>query len=172
MVRPPPSESTPFVDFRLKKKSITPLEPILENQRAHISHLVSRDHILPPTADMKLPTTPLTPDNGILFLNNGSKIKNPTNCKTAPPPMWGAVLEEELYDKTQPFYVHKPEAVKEELERRLKEKIESGELQEPDSKRYKIVKKTVYAYELEPKPGTAEDPFDLGQKSTAKIRPP
>ncbi len=63
--------------------------------------------------------------------------------------MWGAVIEEDLYDKTQPFYQHKPELIKQELERRLKEKIDSGELLEPDSKRYKIVKKTVYTYELE-----------------------
>ena len=42
--------------------------------------------------------------------------------------MWGAVIEEDLYDKTQPFYQHRPEAIKEELERRLKEKIESGQL--------------------------------------------
>ena len=90
---------------------------------------MSRDRDLPPTANMKLPTTPLTPDNGITFLNNGSMIRNPVNCKTAPPPMWGAVIEEDLYDKTQPFYQHKPEVIKKELERRLKEKIDSGELE-------------------------------------------
>ena len=69
--------------------------------------------------------------------------------------MWGAVIEEDLYDKTQPFYQHRPEAIKEELERQLKEKIESGQLYEPESKRYKIVKKTVYTYELESKPETS-----------------
>lgn len=126
MIRPTPPENAPFVDFRIKKK--VPLEPILENQKAHISHLLFRQHDLPPSASMKLPPTPLTPDNGITFLNNGSMIRNPVNCKTAPPPMWGAVIEEDLYDKTQPFYQHRPEAIKEELERQLKEKIESGQL--------------------------------------------
>ena len=48
--------------------------------------------------------TPLTPDNGIKFLNEGSLIKNPVNMQTPPPPMWGDVLEEELYDPSQPFY--------------------------------------------------------------------
>lgn len=42
--------------------------------------------------------TQLTDDNGIMFLDNDTKIKNPTNQKTPPPPMWGEVLEEDLYD--------------------------------------------------------------------------
>jgi hypothetical protein len=46
------------------------------------------------------------PDNGILFLDNGHKIRNPENQKTPPPPIWGEVLEEDFYDDSQPFYDH------------------------------------------------------------------
>jgi hypothetical protein len=40
------------------------------------------------------------PDNGIMFLDNFQRIYNPINQKTPPPPMWGDVLEEDLYDDT------------------------------------------------------------------------
>ena len=46
------------------------------------------------------------PDNGILFLDNFDRLKNPVNMKTPPPPMWGEVLEEDLYDNNTPFYDH------------------------------------------------------------------
>ena len=42
----------------------------------------------------------MTPDNGILFLNEGRRVVNPVNAKTPPPPMFGAVLEEDLYDNS------------------------------------------------------------------------
>lgn len=58
----------------------------------------------------------MTPDNGITFLDNGSVVKNPTNSKTPPPPLWGAVLEEDLYDNSQPFY-DAEKAAKAEMER-------------------------------------------------------
>ena len=45
-------------------------------------------------------------------------MKNPINSKTPPPPLWGAVLEEDLYDNTQPFY-DAEKAAKAEMERRL-----------------------------------------------------
>ena len=48
--------------------------------------------------------TPLTPDNGITFLNNAQVIKNPIGFKTPPPPMWG---EEESVNENfdyEPFY--------------------------------------------------------------------
>ena len=45
-------------------------------------------------------------DNGILFLDNGDKIVNPTNMKTPPPPIWGTVLEEDNYDSSEDFYNH------------------------------------------------------------------
>ena len=53
---------------------------------------------------------PCTPDNGILFLNNDIRVTNPTMAKTPPPPMWGDVIEEDLYDYSQPFYDSKKAA--------------------------------------------------------------
>ena len=55
----------------------------------------------------------MTPDNGILFLDNGSTLKNPCNQRTAPPPLWGTPLEEDSYDMSQPFYDGKKAAEKE-----------------------------------------------------------
>lgn len=52
------------------------------------------------------------PDNGIFFLDNDEVIKDPRNQKTPPPPMWGEVLEEDLYDPNTPFYEHE-NAIKE-----------------------------------------------------------
>ena len=46
------------------------------------------------------------PDNGILFLEDSRRYRNPVNQPTPPPPMWGEVLEEDLYDKNTPFYDH------------------------------------------------------------------
>jgi hypothetical protein len=51
-------------------------------------------------------TTIADPDNGIVFVDNRDVLRNPTNMKTPPPPMWGDVLEEDLYDDSQPFYDH------------------------------------------------------------------
>jgi len=48
----------------------------------------------------------LDPDNNILFLDNGSTIKNPTNIKTPPPPFWGEELEEDGFDPNEEFYNH------------------------------------------------------------------
>ena len=70
--------------------------------------------------------TPMTPDNGILFMNEGTMVKNPGNCKTPPPPMWGAVMEEDLYDHSQPFYTHK--TMEQKLKDQLESKIQSGEI--------------------------------------------
>ena len=50
--------------------------------------------------------TELSADNGILFLDNWDRVRNPVNQKTPPPPMWGDVLEEDLYDDNTPFYDH------------------------------------------------------------------
>lgn len=46
------------------------------------------------------------PDNGIVFLNDEERIWNPRNEKTPPPPLFGEVLEEDLYDDSIPFYDH------------------------------------------------------------------
>ena len=54
---------------------------------------------------------PRTPDNGIIFFNNGASVKNPTMTKTPPPPLWGQVIEEDLYDMNQPFYDGKKAAL-------------------------------------------------------------
>ena len=45
-------------------------------------------------------------DNGIYFLDGDDRIYNPRNEKTPPPPMWGDILEEDLYDMSTPFYDH------------------------------------------------------------------
>ena len=37
-------------------------------------------------------------------MDNDYRVKNPVNQKTPPPPMWGEVLEEDLYDDSIPFY--------------------------------------------------------------------
>jgi hypothetical protein len=68
------------------------LTPIRENPQASI---------IPP------PSRALTdPDNQILFLDNGSRVVNPLNAKTPPPPLWGEILEEENYDPNEEFYDH------------------------------------------------------------------
>ena len=59
------------------------------------------------------------PDNNILFLDNGSRIVNPTNVKTPPPPFWGEVLEEENYDPNEEFYDHQ-KAIEEQEKRKSK----------------------------------------------------
>ena len=71
--------------------------------------------------------------------------------------MWGAVMEEDLYDKNQPFYVHKPE-----IEKKLKEKI--SEL--PDNQNHKIKKKTIYTLEIDP----VDPQTNQRSKSTAFLR--
>ena len=71
-----------------------PLTPIKENENAIISNLP------PPSRNID------DPDNNILFLDNESRIINPLNAKTPPPPMWGEVLEEENYNPNDSFYDH------------------------------------------------------------------
>ena len=80
------------------------------------------------------------PDNQITFLNNGSRIVNPVNIKTPPPPMWGEILEEENYDPNEDFYDH--DRALAELKRR--------EQMEEKRKRFegkKLKMKVVYVYE-------------------------
>ena len=69
-----------------------PLTPIKENDNARI---------IPPSS-----RSIMDPDNNITFLDNGSRIQNPINVKTPPPPMWGEILEEENYDPNEEFYDH------------------------------------------------------------------
>jgi hypothetical protein len=82
----------------------------------------------------------MTPDNGINFLDNGYAVKNPTNSKTPPPPLWGAPLEEDNYDMSQPFYDGKKAALAE-----LNRRIANNEV--GDAQDYKIKAKIVYTYE-------------------------
>ena len=96
---------------------------------------------VPISSRSNAPLTPMTPDNGINFLDNGIKLKNPKNAKTPPPPLWGAPLEEDSYDMSQPFYDGKKAA-----EAELKRRIEQKEL---DGDKYKIKAKIVYTYEPE-----------------------
>lgn len=93
----------------------------------------------------------MTPDNGITFLDNGSFVKNPTNCKTPPPPLWGAVLEEDLYDNSQPFY-DAEKAAKAEMERRLAQKIKDGEITAEEKKKFKIKRQIVYTIDKDESP--------------------
>jgi len=72
---------------------LKPLTPIKENDNASISNI-------PPSRSI------MDPDNNIMFLDNGSRIVNPINVKTPPPPMWGEILEEENYDPNEEFYDH------------------------------------------------------------------
>jgi len=51
-----------------------------------------------------------------MFLDQEERVVNPRNYKTPPPPMWGEVLEEDLYDDNTPFYNH--EEAQYELEKR------------------------------------------------------
>jgi len=58
----------------------------------------------------------MSPDNSIMFLDNGSRIVNPTNVRTPPPPLWGEEIEEDYYDPTEEFYDH--EKAEEEAKKR------------------------------------------------------
>ena len=60
-------------------------------------------------------------DNGILFLDNGDKVVNPTNMKTPPPPIWGTVLEEDNWDASEDFYNH--EKAMKALKKRKEEEL-------------------------------------------------
>ena len=135
-------------DFRISKNSVRfphqelkksmdrmdrkVLEPIAENQNAHISHLYSGMPQLPRVRDqVNSSASTLTElsqvDNGILFLDNYSKIVNPRGMPTPPPPLWGTLLEEDNYDASEPFYNH--EKARAEMSRRRK----TEELKKPFS---------------------------------------
>ena len=90
------------------------------------------------------------PDNGIMFLDNYEQIRNPVNAKTPPPPMWGEILEEDLYDSSQPFY--DDELAKIEMIARQKklanlEKEHGDKFGQPGSR--KLKRKVIYVYEKE-----------------------
>ena len=54
--------------------------------------------------------TPLTPDNGIIFLNEDKMINNPTNMWTPPPPMWGEESSDDDREAGEPFYDEKADS--------------------------------------------------------------
>lgn len=96
-------------------------------------------------------TTISDPDNGILFLDNNDILKNPTNMKTPPPPMWGEVLEEDLYDNSQPFYDHELQmSLQQQREKRIQELLEQDRKirDNPDGSRA-IKRKIIYVYDDE-----------------------
>ena len=108
------------------RKGQNELEPIAENQQAHIVHLMKKfQGALPEqrrTTSQASAISELSQvDNGILFLDNGDKIVNPTNMKTPPPPIWGTVLEEDNYDSSEDFYNH--DVAMKALEKRRKEEL-------------------------------------------------
>ena len=88
-----------------ENSTLNVLQPILENNEAQAAYLkdfynyprsVGRNKM---TSSRRSDITNISdPDNGILFLDDDERIKNPQNQKTPPPPMWGDVLEEDLYD--------------------------------------------------------------------------
>ena len=86
----------------------TELQPILENGNAQAVHLsaimmpkgANRNVTSTRRSVASVATTITDPDNGILFLDNRDILRNPVNAKTPPPPMWGDVLEEDLYDNS------------------------------------------------------------------------
>lgn len=88
--------------------------------------------------------TQLTDDNGIVFLDNDERLRNPTNQKTPPPPMWGEVLEEDLYDDSVPFYDHELH-MKEKRARKVKEA--NLKAVRPPSEGHKLKRKVIYVYE-------------------------
>ena len=53
---------------------------------------------------LKTPFTPMTPDNGITFLDNKHKLSNPRNEKTPPAPMWGEEESDCDRDSDEEFY--------------------------------------------------------------------
>lgn len=88
----------------------------------------------------------MTPDNGILFLDNEERVKNPVNQKTPPPPLFGEVLEEDLYDDSQPFYDHNA-AMAEFQQRKIKLRSIQGKLPAISQDGRKLKKKIIYVYE-------------------------
>lgn len=96
--------------------SATVLAPILEDddaQAIHLRHLYMPKNGNKMTSSRRTVMTDISdPDNGIMFLDQEERYLNPVNQKTPPPPMWGDILEEDLYDDSQPFYDN-DQAVKE-----------------------------------------------------------
>ena len=100
--------NNPYNDrqFYRRQKDNSALTPILENEDAQAVHL--KQIMMPRSVDRNkitssrrsIATVISDPDNGILFLDNEDRIRNPVNMKTPPPPMWGDVIEEDYYDET------------------------------------------------------------------------
>ena len=149
------------------------MAPIAENQNAHIAHLYNDPAKLPPVTRTGINTSASTLtelsqiDNGIMFLDNGEKLIQPKGMPTPPPPMWGAVLEEEKYDKSAPFYDHEKSMAEMKMRKtqaQLKHDFEHGKnhdfdqnTDKPISKRLKLKKKVIYTYEYEDKSDHEED---------------
>ena len=78
---------------------------------------------------------------------------------TPPPPMFGAMLEEENYDPKQPFYDHEKSMALMNMrltQAQLKHKFEHGE-DAPIDKRLKLKKKVIYTYEYDDKDDHEEE---------------
>lgn len=86
------------------------------------------------------------PDNGIVFLNEEQRIWNPRNEKTPPPPMFGEVLEEDLYDDSIPFYDHES-AVLESKKRKIRLQHINERLPPVSQDGRKLKRKVIYVYE-------------------------
>jgi hypothetical protein len=143
-----------------------PLQPILENQQAHIAHL----------KEMRVPqnqnridskrsmgsnwsrTSEVTDDNNILFLDNEKQHFKPANSKTPPPPMWGDVLEEDLWDPKEIFYdevAAKAEQLRRKLASQKRKHFEgtadglnrNNPSSKSQNKELKLKKRIVYTYE-------------------------
>ena len=104
-------QSTKGTELSIGARKKTILEPILENQAAHIAHLKKPvDEYLKAAPQRKQTSQASTltalsqPDNGILFLDNDERIFDPKNMKTPPPPKWGEPIEEDFYDPAEEFF--------------------------------------------------------------------
>ena len=147
------------------------LQPILEDEHAQVAHL--REIQLPHYASgnkvessRRSKMTELTADNGILFLDNKQRVRNPVNQPTPPPPFVGELIEEDFHDSSEPFYDH--ERAEEELARRkdkmrqllendkkIREAMKAGS---QDFDPSKVKRKVVYVYENEVK-RVEDDPY-------------
>lgn len=154
----------PVSHDRMQEKR-PPLQPIPENQQAHISHLDQQKNNIyskvnpSPNCnrgDLTSQRSELSQvDNGILFLDNSRRMIRPTGMKTPPPPMWGDVIEEDLWDPKEIFY-DAQQAQAEHMRRKLKQQklIEPPSVrrqkppisQNSNSKQPKLKAKVVYEY--------------------------
>jgi hypothetical protein len=154
--QPPPSQSSAKVssqrsvmyDYRLPKagdsqrRQLNPYQLSLQRPLSPIRE-TAQAPVIPPSS--KAFSTLSDPDNNILFLDNNSRIVNPVNAKTPPPPLWGEILEEENYDPNEEFYDQERAEAEMKRRKRMEEKRKQFEGK-------KLKRKVVYVYESDSDP--------------------